>query len=410
MGSNSDIVILGAGPAGLTAALVLGRSGIPCTLLDEGTFPREKICGDGLSGKVTSTLEKIDPVLVTWLRSADFSTGSRSVRFVAPSAKMTEIRFSGGSSGQAPGFVCKRIDFDDFLLREVLKNPSVRYIDRSRVSSILREGPGWILECPADGAVHRTSLLLFAAGARNRMLRSLMPGYPPVSAEGIGVRQYFRNVSGSDDNFAIEIHFLRELLPWYFWIFPFSDGSANVGLALPATQARQAPESLAKLLGTLIKKYPHLSKRFENAVPAGKPHAHRLPYYTGRMELGSDRLLLLGDAARLIDPFTGEGISHAMISGMIAADMIVKSAQNGGDRIVSSEEYTGNVYAALGEELDLGLKLHNLARNRRLLNLVIGKAARNERTRMLLEEMLVNMNTKGRLSKPLFYFKLAMGL
>ena len=161
---------------------------------------------------------------------------------------------------------------------------------------------------------------------------------------------------------------------------------------------------------TLIEKYPYLKNRFARARLAGKVEAHRLPFYNGRMKLGGEGYLLLGDAARLIDPFTGEGISHAMISGKIAAEVISGSMKKPAPGLDVAEKYESDIYKKLGRELELGLKLQQLATKPRLLNLVIGRAEKSEKVRQRLEEMLYSINSKGKLSKSWFYLKLMLGL
>lgn len=406
---KSDITIIGAGPAGLAAALLLGKNGFPCLLIDKDQFPRQKICGDGLGGKVVSTLEKIDPRYVTELSQSGFASASRAVRFYSPALKMMELSFKPEHEAMATGFVCKRFDFDHFLLKQALNFPSVNFQPGIRIEKLIRNDGSIFLEDKHGKQIAKTNMVLISAGADTKLIQQLDPSYPTPSS-GIGIRGYFNNVTGSDEHNAIEIHFLKELLPWYFWIFPFRDGSANAGLALPASMAKDNPLSLKDLFFHLIEKYPYLKKRFENAVISGKMEAAKLPYYSGPTKISGDNYLLLGDAANLIDPFTGEGIGNAMLSGYYAAKTALECSVRKDYSSLMTENYQQLIYKKLGHELGLGLKLQHLARRKFLLNLVIGRASRDKKLRNLISSMLYSNEQKVKLRNPLFYLKLLLGL
>jgi menaquinone-9 beta-reductase len=406
---KTDITIIGAGPAGITAALALGKKGIPCLLIDKGQFPRHKICGDGLGGKVVSILEKIDPKYVTELGQSGFVSASKAVRFYSPALKMMELSFKPEQNSMPTGFVCKRFDFDHFLLNQALKFTEVNFKPGIKVEKLARNKGSIILEDKEGRQIAETKLVLFAAGANRKLIHDLDPSYQTLSV-GNGVRGYFENVTGSDEQNAIEIHFLKELLPWYLWIFPFHDGSANAGLALPSELAKDKPINLRDLFFHLIEKYPHLRQRFEKAILSGKMEAGRLPYYCGPAKVAGDNYLLLGDAAKIIDPFTGEGIGNAMLSGYYAADTASDCVERKDFSHVMTKNYQQQIDKNPGAELRLGMKLQKLARRKFLLNLVIGKASRNENTRKSISEMLYNNEQKGKLSNPLFYIKLILGL
>jgi geranylgeranyl reductase family protein len=406
---KSDITIIGAGPAGATAALSLSGLGQSCLVFDKNQFPREKICGDGLSGKVISTLNRIDPGFVAALDQSGLATGSHAVRFFSPDLDMMELSFNSEKSSVPKGFICKRIDFDNFLLEKAHNEPGIRFIGGIRINRLKRENGVVLIEDTGGRQVAETSLVLFAAGADRRLVRQLDPGYPEPSEEGIGVRGYFENVAGSDGRFAIELHFLKELLPWYLWIFPFADGSVNAGLALPGKLAAKKKLSLKELLFQLIDSYPHLKKRFENARLRGKLAAGRLPVFTGPTRVSGNNYLLLGDAARLIDPFTGEGIGNAMISGQLAAGVAARCLEKRDFSAAGTIIYQDLINEKLVPELQSGLRLQKLARRKYLLNLVIGKASRDEKTRDMIAEMLYSTKAKKKLHKLVFYLKLLLG-
>jgi geranylgeranyl reductase family protein len=407
---KSDITIIGAGPAGIAAAITLGKKGIPCLLVDKMNSPKAKICGDGLSGKVLSTLNRIDTSFVPEIARSGFASNSEAVRFFSPGLKMMELSFLSKQTSRPAGFVCKRIDFDHFLLQKAFSFPGIRYEAGIQIEEISRKNGLVTLESKSNNFTVETSIVLLAAGSCRKLVRQLDPSCVNESEEGTGVRGYFENVGGSDRKNAIEIHFLRELLPWYLWIFPFRDGSANVGLALPDKLARKNPLSLKELLFNLINKYPHLKSRFANAKLTGRIEAGRLPFYSGRQGISGDNFMLLGDAARLIDPFTGEGIGNAMISGCFAAEIAMECAANNDFSRLQTDSYREMIYNKLGTELELGLNLQKLASSPLLLNFVIGKASRNERTRKRISRMLYDDNEKEQLGKTLFYLKLAFGL
>ena len=185
--------------------------------------------------------------------------------------------------------------------------------------------------------------------------------------------------------------------------------SIPVPLFIELAMAKKNPLSLKELLFHLIEKYPHLEKRFAHAKLNGKIEASRLPYYTGAFRIAGDNYMLLGDAARLIDPFTGEGVGNAMASGFMAAEISARCLEKNDFSYNCTRNYEMDVYTKLGPDLATGLKLQGLAGRKALLNLVIGKASRHEKTRDMISEMLYDTNAKRKLSKSLFYLKLLLG-
>jgi geranylgeranyl reductase family protein len=408
--TDTRVAIIGAGPAGVTAAISLAREGIPSILIDQSQFPRPKICGDGLSGKVVSNLKRLDPGYLEEFTRSGIATASKAARFYAPDRKMMELTFQPGDPATPPGFICKRIDFDEFMLNKALGFKEISFRPDIQISTLKRENDSITLLDEKGKAISNTKLLLFAAGANRKIIRQLDPSYPGQVEEGIGVRGYFENVTGADEKHAIEIHFLSELLPWYLWIFPFEDGSANVGLALPEYISIKKDLSLKELLFKLIETYPDLKSRFTASKLKGKIEAARLPYYNSHCKVAGDNYLLLGDAARLVDPFTGEGIGNAMASGHFASRVAQVCLEENDFSINQTGLYQKMIDSRLVPDLALGYKLQKLARNRLLMNLVIGRAFENEKTRQKLSEMLYNQDAKRKLKQPGFYIKLLLGL
>lgn len=304
----------------------------------------------------------------------------------------------------------RRQDLDHLLLEEASRFPGAEIIQGMPIRQIAREDGGFVLSNPERGFKLGCRLLLFAAGYEAGLIRQLMPSAPAPANEGLGIRAYFAGISGLDEDRLIEIHFLKELLPCYLWIFPLGDGKANVGLALPLETVRKKKIILKNLMSGLLEDDPHLSKRFKQATMLGKAEAHRLSFYQGRVPVSGEGFLLMGDAARLVDPFTGEGIGNAMLSGILAAETAGRAIGTGDFSTGGLMDYDKNLYDELEKELTLGLRLQDLAKNAMLLNLVIGRASRSKKVMDLLRDVLFGMNSMKDLGKPLFYAKLMFGL
>jgi geranylgeranyl reductase family protein len=406
---TSPVVIIGAGPAGSTASLFLAKEKIPHLLIEKEKFPRDKICGDALSGKVIPVLKKLNPEFLPELAGSGIAAGSYGIIFTAPNGKSIGIPFKPVSSTVdfAPGFISKRIDFDDFLFRKIDRNIAEVH-ESAALTEAVYEGDEMVLTIQKSHQLFRvrTKLVLACDGDRSVIARRF--GNKKMEEEHYcgGIRAYYKGVTGMDKNNFIELHFLEELLPGYFWIFPLPGGYANVGAGMLSKSLSRKKVNLRQAMENIIANHPLFKERFRDAQPVGKTQGWGLPLGSKRRKISGNHFMLCGDAASLIDPFTGEGISNAMFSGMTAALMAGEAVRQNRFDADFLAAYDDKIYHRLWSELSLSRRLQKLCNYPWLFNFVINKAEKNRTFRETLSCMFDDMNLREKLRKPSFYIKL----
>ncbi|MCH8904041.1 MAG: FAD-dependent monooxygenase, partial [Bacteroidetes bacterium] len=169
MEKEYDVIVAGAGPGGALTALALQKEGVNIALVDKARFPRDKVCGDALSGKVVSILRNIDRGLADKLSVFPEKIGSWGVRFVAPNTQSLDIPFkSEYSTGEdAPGYISKRIDFDNFLVEEVKKHNHIDFLEEWEIGSVETDNTGVRVGSKQNGSTLHAKLLIADCGAHS---------------------------------------------------------------------------------------------------------------------------------------------------------------------------------------------------------------------------------------------------
>lgn len=407
----NEVSIIGAGPAGLTAALFLAKHNIPSTIFEKGVFPRDKICGDACSGKVAWVLRKLDPEIENQFTKNKQNLASWGVKFYGSKNNELKVPFKlnyNSNNDIAPGFISKRQDFDNQLYKLVEKEPLISVVQDCSISYYKRDNNQVLFGNDKLNQHFSTNLILAADGAYSKAAKSLMNVTVQDQKNSLGLRAYFKGVDNLDEEGFIELHFLKELLPGYFWIFPLPNGEANVGLGIRADIQKQKRIKLKQVFDEIIQKHPVISKRFKNATIVNDAKLHGLPL-GGHEQISSDNVILLGDAAALIDPFTGEGIGNAMISGMLAADIINDNFEKKNYSATALKAYDEILYKRLKSELNLSQSMQDLTKYPWLFNFVVNKARKNKELRDTISCMFENVDIRKKLRNPLFYLRILFG-
>lgn len=403
---------MGAGPAGCASALFLAKAGIPSLLIDKACFPRDKICGDGLSGWSVAMLNRLDPALKEKLALSEQSLPSWGARFVAPNRRALDVPFIDRKLPDArpPGYVATRLWFDNFLIEQCKASPLIEVVEGVALEQWERQSAEEVLLQNAAGTIRvKAKLAIFANGAQSRQARQLGGIHPEKKHYVAGIRAYYEGVEGLHPDGHIELHFLKEFLPGYFWIFPLPGGKANVGAGMRSDVVAKKKINLRKAMQQLIAEDPQLKERFKNARPLEEVKGFGLPLGSKKRAISGDNFMLAGDAASLIDPFTGEGIGNALASGELAAQWAQKAlaAKKCDARFLKG--YDEAVYKRLWKELRLSKTLQDLLNYPWLFSLVINKATANETLRQTISCMLTDMDVRQQLKNPRFYLKVLFG-
>ncbi|MDI9338611.1 MAG: NAD(P)/FAD-dependent oxidoreductase [Alphaproteobacteria bacterium] len=410
---SSEIVIVGAGPAGCATSMFLSKKKIKHTILDKAVFPRDKICGDALSGKTLAVLNKYDPQLIQNLYNTNPTQvlGSFGCVFAAPNGKSIDIPFvlpQKTDLKAPPGFLATRLFFDNFLF-EQLNHDYATVIQGAACKKVERQGALSVIHYVQNGVTKtlpNVKLVVAADSERSQVKKSLLNTPREKNHFAAGIRAYYTGVTGFHEQHYIELHFLKDVLPGYLWIFPMSQNTANIGLGMLSSKVSAKNINLPKLLESAIANNPTIAHRFKNAKPISKIEGWGLPLGTKQRPISGDGFLLTGDAASLIDPFTGEGIGNALHSGMVAAHCIVEAIEQNNFSADFLKRYDQTIYKNLGSELKISTTLLRLCNFPWLFNLVVNKAHRSASLRNTISCMFLNLDIRAKLKNPLFYLKL----
>ncbi len=399
-----DVIIIGAGPAGSICAKQLTGKGFSIALIEKDVFPRDKICGDALSSDVITQLYKIDTDFAGKFQKFESKQPSNGVRFVAPNGKALDVDFNKPTQSNDSGYIAKRWDFDYFLFQS-LKNLEDVTIFQGEKAKIVSQKTDYI-EIKTENHSFTAKMVVGADGANSVINRLLTNNTLDKNHHCAGLRQYFENVNGFHPQGHIELHFYKDILPGYFWIFPLPNNQANVGLGMLSSEVGKKKINLKEKLKDIIENHPNVKDRFKDAKPLENIQGFGLPIGSRKKCLSGNRFLLVGDAANLIDPFTGEGIANAIRSGRIAAEHLINVFEYGRFDSNFNKKYDKEIYSKMWNELKIGRSLQNLLKYPRLFNFIVNKASTNESVKILMTSMLDNVNLKKKLLKPSFYFKL----
>lgn len=312
-----DIVVVGAGPAGAIAAYAAARRGLSVGLVDRRTFPRDKACGDGIGPGAMRVLRRLGLGSVV-----DGHPAIEQLTVFAPDGGRLDSTIPPIDGQPMFGHIVTRYEFDNALVRAAVSAGAVdltgvRYQGMTSEPELRRvslRGP--------DGTVFSVAarLVIGADGAYSAVRRTLADDKARRSRhQSIALRAY-----ASSDDFLpggrigqrLVLDYGGDLLPGYGWLFPLSDGRVNIGVGALTNSLRLRDDGLKSMLASFVERTE------AHGIRLGELHdqrAHHLPHVGGMPRLTYPRAALLGDAASMINPVSGEGIAYAVTA---AADFI----------------------------------------------------------------------------------------
>jgi len=363
---QADVIVVGAGPAGASTAYHLAQAGIDVLLLEKAAFPRDKICGDGLTPRAVRQLVGMGLDLdgPGWQKN-------NGLRIVGAGHRL-ELPWPDLASFPPYGAVRTRMDLDETLARHAEK-AGARLVERTAVTGpVVDERTGRVVGVTAkpvddrgrrvgDEVTYSAPVVVACDGVSSRMATSLGLERRENRPMAVAVRAYYTTPRHDDPWMESWLELWdgpvgqSNLLPGYGWIFGVGDGTANVGLGILNTSAAFQSVDYKDLLVRWLANTPEeWGFRDENLV--GRIGSAALPMGFNRKPHYTRGMLLVGDAGGMVNPFNGEGIDYALEAGHIAADTILQALARpeGAARERVLEGYAAALDAAYGGYFTLG--------------------------------------------------------
>ena len=400
MSPAHDLVVVGAGPGGSTAAAYLARHGLNVTLLEKSHFPREKVCGDGLTPRATRALTRLGidtSKEAGWIHNYGLRVyGGRTEPFELPWPDLTDF--------PPHGLQRPRADFDNILAQEAVRS-GANLVEGANVDAgILDDRTGRITGVTTkDGRSFTAPIVVAADGNSSRLSVSMGLNKRDDRPMGVAVRTYYKSPRTHDDYLESWLELWdgkpheSTLMPGYGWIFGMGDGTSNVGLGVLNTSKSFGQTDYRALLKRWLDNTPEeWGFRDENMV--GKVQGAALPMAFNRQPHYGRGLVLVGDAGGMVNPFNGEGIPYAMESAEMAAEAIAE-ARSRGFGTASAEKamraYPERLKAELGGYYRLGTVFVKLIGDPRIMHICTKYGLPRKTLMRFVLKLLANLTDKN---------------
>jgi geranylgeranyl reductase family protein len=329
---DADVIVVGAGPGGSSAAYWMAAAGLDVLLLEKATFPREKVCGDGLTPRGTRALVELGIDVsekAGWLHNKGLRVIGGGLRLELPWPELATY--------PNYGLVRTRADLDQMLARHAVK-AGARLQEQTSVRAPVQDASGRVVGVEAvtgpdkQPVTYRASVVVSCDGVSGRMALALGIQRNERRPMGVAVRRYYQSPRTHDDHLESWLELWdgppgaddAKLLPGYGWIFGMGDGTVNAGLGvLNSSAGYQKTDYRVLLTKWLDTTPPEWGLREENA--AGPTRGAGLPMGFNRTPHYRPGIVLVGDSGGSVNPFNGEGIPYAMESGKLAAEAVIQA-------------------------------------------------------------------------------------
>ena len=317
---NFDVAVVGAGPGGSSAAVALSRSGYSVALLDKEPFPREKLCGDFLNPINWPLLRELEVDREVLVRPHEKVT---TFRFTSFSGDEAEVPLPESEDGSLFGLGVRRFDLDHVLLKKA-ESKGATLFQECKLTDLKRQGQSWLLQFDRAGIIEKLrARVLIGADGRNSWVAHRLGLAGPGTIQGRSVGFQFRLKGSNRDTGKVEIHLFRG---GYAGIVGLGGATVNLCLAIEKDRLRdRRPEQF--LLDTCLPQNSRLEEVLNGARVSETRSTY--PVYFPPRRAFAEGVLLVGDAARVNEPVTGEGIYFALKSGELAAWTIDQAFRRG---------------------------------------------------------------------------------
>jgi geranylgeranyl reductase family protein len=347
--SSTDVLIVGAGPAGSAAAAWAARAGLDVVLVDSATFPRDKTCGDGLTPRAIAELSKLG--LTDWLRTHTVNKGLRAHGF----GQTLELPWPGGSLPDW-GSAVARTELDDHLRTTAIKSGALA-IDGARAVGLRRSGErvsAVEFKAGQDTFEIACQRLVVADGVRSPVGKMLGRQWHRDTVYAVAGRSYVDSTRSDDPWISSHLELRDEagdLVSGYGWVFPLGNGSVNLGAGTLATTKRPAEVAIKPLMATYAKT---IGAEFGLSEQLRMPASALLPMGGAVSNVAGANWALIGDAAACVNPLNGEGIDYGMETGRLVADLLMAQGTLG-------EAWRATLVEHYGEAFSVARRLAGIA-------------------------------------------------